>query len=172
MPSGRSLGIYEEHEKTEEERRRRQRQEEQAGVERVDVFGMHLKAVQVGAGAARRPAWCLIAPRADLPGGTAGSCTCGQWVGCTAPMHTHPTRARARALACTHTSVPSWCAHLAPPPGGTPAGGQRAACLLRRPGHRPQLNTAVPAALLWHRQLPGSQGRGRAPWLLCRQGHG
>ena len=116
MPSGRSLGIYEEHETTEEERRRRQRQEEQAGVERVDEFGMHLKAVQVGAGAARRPAWCLIAPRADLPGGTAGSFTCGQWVGCTAPMHTHPTRARARALACTHTSVPSWCAHLAPPP--------------------------------------------------------
>lgn len=45
---GRSLGIYEPHDLTPEEREARRRRDEAAGVHRVDAFGMHIPAIQVG----------------------------------------------------------------------------------------------------------------------------
>ena len=44
---GRSIGIYEDDSKSEEEKSEAKRNEEQAGVQRVDVFGMFVKAVKV-----------------------------------------------------------------------------------------------------------------------------
>ncbi|KAK9847254.1 hypothetical protein WJX84_000566 [Apatococcus fuscideae] len=45
---GRSIGIYEDDSKPEEEKSEAKRKEEEAGVQRVDVFGMSVKAVKVG----------------------------------------------------------------------------------------------------------------------------
>ncbi|KAL4443634.1 hypothetical protein ABPG75_011371 [Micractinium tetrahymenae] len=45
---GRSLGIYEQKERSEEEEAERAAEEAEAGVQRVDVFGMRLKAVTQG----------------------------------------------------------------------------------------------------------------------------
>ncbi|KAL4447265.1 hypothetical protein ABPG77_007298 [Micractinium sp. CCAP 211/92] len=45
---GRSLGIYEAKERSEEEEEARAAEEAEAGVQRVDVFGMRLKAVSQG----------------------------------------------------------------------------------------------------------------------------
>jgi hypothetical protein len=45
---GRSLGIYEAHEKTEAEKEARRRQDEELGVHRIDTFGMHVPVVKAG----------------------------------------------------------------------------------------------------------------------------
>jgi len=47
---GRSLGIYEAHEKTEAEKEARKRRDEEMGVDRIDTFGMHVPVVSVGGG--------------------------------------------------------------------------------------------------------------------------
>ncbi|KAG7672457.1 hypothetical protein KSW81_001421 [Nannochloris sp. 'desiccata'] len=47
---GRSLGIYEAHEKTEAEKEARKRRDEQLGVHRIDTFGMHVPVVKVAGG--------------------------------------------------------------------------------------------------------------------------
>ncbi len=44
---GRSLGIYEPHEKTDAEKEARKRRDEQLGVHRVNTFGMHVPVVTV-----------------------------------------------------------------------------------------------------------------------------
>ena len=44
---GRSLGIYEPHEKTEAEKEAKRRRDAAAGIRRVDVFGMHVPAMEV-----------------------------------------------------------------------------------------------------------------------------
>lgn len=51
---GRSIGIYEDGSKSEEEKAEAQKKEEEAGVQRVDVFGMTVKAVKVSVTAAIR----------------------------------------------------------------------------------------------------------------------
>ena len=43
---GRSLGIFEPHEKTEAEKEARRRRDEQLGVHRIDTFGMHVPVVE------------------------------------------------------------------------------------------------------------------------------
>ena len=47
QPQGRSLGLYEAHEKTEEEREERRQRDEELGVQRVPVFGMQVSAAPV-----------------------------------------------------------------------------------------------------------------------------
>jgi hypothetical protein len=47
---GRSLGIYEAHEKTEAEKKARKRRDEQLGVHRIDTFGLQVPVVHVGEG--------------------------------------------------------------------------------------------------------------------------
>jgi hypothetical protein len=56
---GRSLGIFEEHEKTEEELEERRARDAELGVERVEVFGMR----------------CPAAPVRGLPAGARHACT-------------------------------------------------------------------------------------------------
>ncbi|GAB4821121.1 hypothetical protein N2152v2_008167 [Parachlorella kessleri] len=45
---GKSLGMYEDHEKTEEEKEARRQHDEEMGVEKVEVFGMKVAAVEEG----------------------------------------------------------------------------------------------------------------------------
>ncbi len=55
---GRSLGLYEEREKSEAERRERERHDRQLGVQRMDCFGMHIPAAPVGG---RAGGWVVMA---------------------------------------------------------------------------------------------------------------
>ena len=45
---GRSLGLYEEREKSEAEQRKREKRDRELGVQKVDCFGMHIPAAPVG----------------------------------------------------------------------------------------------------------------------------